>query len=174
MIKKRYTVLILFVTLISLSTIGMSMGLFDFTKIYLFSEVNAIVTNKGQPVVGAEVTRTVQFRHKKYPNATTTTDAQGRFHFDALVDSSLFDKYSLSHILVWQQLHIRYQGKEYLAWDLAKSNLRSEGEFSADPEGEFSDGTVTKIPVLTCELTSEPRDIKVWIGNSLLKTICTW
>ncbi len=175
MIKKRYTVLILFVTLISLSTIGMSMGLFDFTKIYLFSEVSAVVTYNGQPVAGAEVTRTVQFPpNKVFSKTTTTTDAQGRFHFDALVGHSLLAKFSLGQPLVLQQLHIRYHDKEYLAWDLVKSNLRSEGEFSADPEGEFSDGTVTKIPVLTCELTSEPRDIKVWIGNSLLKTICTW
>ncbi len=156
------------------------MGFFDFTKIYLFSEVNAIVTNKGQPVAGAEVTRTVQFHQKKYPNATTTTDAQGRFHFDALVDSSLFDKYSLSHISVLQRLHIRYQGKEYLAWDFVKNNLRSEGEFSEyrgkiSKEGVFSQGelVVFKIPVLTCELTSAPSEPEVE-GGRMYATICTW
>ena len=46
-------VLIVVVTLLVLSTLGISMGLLDFTKIYLYSEVSAVVTYNGQPVAGA-------------------------------------------------------------------------------------------------------------------------
>ena len=127
------------------------------------------------------MTRTVQFPpNKVFSKTITTTDAQGRFHFDALVGRSLLAKFPLSQPLVWQELHIRYQGKEYLAWDLVKYNLDSEGEFSKymgkfSKEGVFSQGelVVIKIPVLTCELTSKPRDVEIAVAHTL-ETICTW
>jgi hypothetical protein len=166
MIKKRYAILVAFLILLGITTIGVTMGLFDFARIHLFFEVNAVVTNNGQPVVGAEVTRSAQFHDKIYPNATTTTDAQGRFHFDALVDTSLFAKFPLNEPTVLQQLHIRYQGKDYLAWRGVKRNL--------SPDGEFAENK--RPPLITCELTTVPRDDDkgMKLGYGALETICTW
>jgi hypothetical protein len=163
MIKKRYAVLLILVTLLGITTIGIAMGLFDFAKICLSSEVSAVVMLNGKPVAGAEITRMVEWKEKVY--TTTTSDAQGHFHFEPTFANSVLQQIMPVENVIDQIINIRYQGKEYLAWRGTKRNLELNGEF-AD----------RKPHPLTCELTAESRLTKdgVDFASGSVRTICTW
>ncbi len=141
------TVLFFFV---SLSGVAMAWS----SEMVLFSEVNGTVTSEGQPVAGAEVERISHWGWKDVERRdSTTTGADGRFHFPAVVESSFFGAFMPHEPLVSQKIMIRHQGSEYKGWKHTKHNYKHNGELKGKPIN------------ITCALETEPtlkEDVKVY------------
>jgi len=138
-----------------------AMGILDFMRIYIFSEVDGTVLMEGKPVSGAKVTRTADYKDKIHTD-TVVTDDQGRFHFDDIYTHSL----RLSETVIFQKIIIEYDGKDYLAWELTKRNEQRFGELNdpATPDDEIS-----RIN-LTSELTGDQKNEQT-VGSDLRRRI---
>jgi len=145
-----------------------AMGILDFMRIYIFSEVDGTVLMDGKPVSGAEVTQTADYKNKIH-TYTTITDDQGRFHFDDMYEYSM----RLSETAILQKITIEFDGKEYLAWKLMKKNEHQYGELN---DASIPDSDIQKIN-LTCELTGN-QDNKQTVGSEMRRRtitgLCRW
>ena len=139
------------------------MGFFDFAKACLYSEVSGVVTLHGKPVAGAEIIRKAWWPDEKLHTDTTTTDAQGAFHFAPMFAFSLLRQYMPIEPYVRQQMFIRYQDKEHLAWKVSKHGYELNDEF-----------TDNKHHPLTCELSEEATMKDDPLLFLPVKTICKW
>ena len=134
--------------------------MFDFLKIYLFSEVNGVVLLNGKPVQGAELIRTAAPGSKSYTDKAMT-DAEGRFHFDAMVVHTLRTLIP-GEAVIRQTISIRFQGKDYLGWKSTKRDIANHGELNLlDPRKSLP----IQLFRVECELTNED-DIPIAAGNS--------
>lgn len=158
--KKRYIPLSIILLLLGSALAGSEMGMFDFMKIYLFSEVGGEVTMDGKPVAGVEVIRTTKSDDKNITDKTNT-DKQGRFHFKAIAYPSLKKIYWDPTIM--QKINFRYKGKEYLGWEHFKMNL--------DNNGETEDNTV--IAHLKCDLSKKPTQKDQQVKGPI-SGVCDW
>jgi len=145
-----------------------AMGILDFMRIYIFSEVDGTVLMNGKPVSGAKVTQTADYKDKIH-SFTTITDDQGRFHFDDIYTYSL----RLSETAILQKIVIDYDGKEYLAWKLMKRHEHRFGELNDESTNEKNMQSIN----LTCELTNDQGN-EQYIGSELNRRIvyglCNW
>jgi len=158
MMKTRNRRLMAIVLLLSITTLVLGMGLFDFMKVCLFSEVGGVVTLAGKPVAGVELVRTAKFDDKDYTDKTTT-DAQGKFHFDPVFSTSLL-KWDPS---IFQTIILHYQGKEYIGWKLMRTNY--------ELNGELDDNKL--LTNMLCELSIEPTK-KDQLVRRPVNGICKW
>ena len=159
--SKHYVAITPIVTLTRLLKVGIVMGFRPF-QICMFSEVNAVVTLHGKPVAGAEIVRTSNELDSKVYTDKTTTDAQGRFHFNALWVFSLRHFMPLLHPMVEQHITIYYQGKAHMGFDHSKNGYGHNEELDDDKPLNF-----------TCELSDEPS-IKYQEVAGNIKGICKW
>ncbi|MDH5778538.1 MAG: carboxypeptidase-like regulatory domain-containing protein, partial [Gammaproteobacteria bacterium] len=140
--------------LFSLTT-EVSMGLFDFMRVCLFSEVNGVVTVQGKPVAGARIVRTAKLGDKPYTD-TTTTDSRGMFNFKARFTNSV-NKIAPVEPRIPQKLVIEHAGKEHVGWEMSKHNYDTDGELGK--------------PInISCELTNE--ETKQEIGYKIIWGKC--
>lgn len=131
------------------------MGLFDFMKVCLFSEVRGVVTHNGKPVAGAKLVRSAELNDKTFTD-TGVTDQQGRFHLKATFTKSVNAILPVEPF-IYQKIFIHHQGKQYRAWEVDKRNYDVNGEI--------------KKPInLSCELTD--TDEKKWFGPRAIQGIC--
>jgi len=131
------------------------MGMFDFMKVCLFSEVNGVVTREGKPLAGVKLVRSAEINDKTHTDSAVT-DAQGRFHFDAKFTKSVNAILPVEPF-IYQKIFIHHDGKEYRAWEVDKRNYDENGEI--------------KQPLkLSCELTDS--DEKKWFGPRAVLGIC--
>ena len=119
------------------------MGLFDFVKICLFSEVNGIVTLNRKPVAGVEVVRTAQVGHDNIYTDKTVTDEQGRYRFAARFTHSV-RKIAPVEPVITQKMAFLYRDKEYLGWFMTKRDYEVNTELGHPLN-------------LTCALDSESK-----------------
>jgi hypothetical protein len=144
------------------------MGLLDFARIYIFSEVDGVVLMQGKPVSAAKVVRTADYKDRLYTH-TVITDEQGRFHFDDIYRYSL----RLSETAIHQKIVIHYQDKEYLAWELLKRNDSRYGELNAP---ETDDKPIVKLN-LRCDLTEDQNKkqvVEFQLGNKTIYGLSQW
>jgi hypothetical protein len=120
-----------------------SMGLFDFLKICLFSEVNSVVTLEGKPVAGAELVRTAMINDKEYIDKAVT-DEGGKFHFDAMYTHSINKIVFITEPVIPQTMTILHNEKECLGWRTSKRDYHENAELDGDRE-----------IILACDLTDE-------------------
>ena len=118
------------------------MGLFDFMKVCLFSEVNGVVTLEGKPVAGADLIRTAEINDKVHTDRAMT-DENGRFHFSAMYTNSL-NKILPVEPVIPQTITIQYQGNSYSGWRTTRRGYDENSEMKNN-----------KNIALTCELTDE-------------------
>lgn len=112
---------------------------------FLFSEVQGVVLDKGKPVQDAEVERIYNWGWKDVTKQEkTTTDQEGRFHFNPVVESTFFGSILPHEPVITQKILIRYQGIDYKAWMFTKHNYEENGELNGRPIH------------LICNLDSEP------------------
>lgn len=135
-----------------------SMALFDFLKVYLFSEVNGFVLMDGKPVVGAEITRTAQSGQKIYSDKFYT-DENGKFHFDSLSINSV-SKIFPAETVITQKISINHNGNQYLAWKTVKRTPDKVDELQI------------KLNNLKCELRNSENQIETERG--VIIGICEW
>ena len=118
-----------------------------FAKKVMFSEVTGVVTLNGQPVKGAEIDQVYQWAwDDKKEEAKATTDAQGMFKFPLREKSGIVSSVMPHEPVIFQQIVIKYQGKDYVAWQHSKHNYDLDGELKG------------KKLVLRCELSDETRN----------------
>lgn len=159
--KNKSYALLLFVAILATATIpGIAMGFRPF-QICLFSEVNAVVTLKGKPIAGAEIVRTANQLDGKIYTDKTTTDENGKFHFDARYVFSL-SNFIPTEPMIKQRMTILYQGEEYLGWQGTKRNYGHNDEIDDK-----------KPLLLTCELSEDPT-MKYQEVAGPVKGICKW
>ena len=148
------------VTLTRLFIAGVVMGFRPF-QICMFSEINAVVTLNGKPVIGAEIVRTSNELDSKVYTEKTTTDEQGKFHFAALRVFSLRNWIPMEP-MIYQHMDILCQGREHLGWVGMKRNYAHNDE--------LDDNKPLK---LSCELSEEPN-MKHQEGRGPIDGICRW
>jgi len=128
-----------------------------FAKKVMFSEVTGFVTLNGEPVKGAEIDQVYQWSwDEKKEEAQTTTDDQGVFTFPLCEKSGVISSIMPHEPVIFQQITIKYQGKNYVAWQHSKHNYDLYGELKG------------KKLVLRCELSDQPRNDGYVFG------ICTY
>jgi len=131
------------------------MGLFDFMKVCLFSEVNGVVTLQGKPVAGAKIVRTAKINDTPYTDSTVT-DKSGKFYFEARFTSSI-NKIVPVEPRIPQKLVIEHDGQEHTAWEMSKRNYDLDGELGK--------------PInISCEITN--KEVKQEIGYRILWGKC--
>ncbi len=145
------------------------MALFDFFKIYVFSDVTGIVLLDGSPVEGAEIIRTADHEEDKVYSDRTKSGADGRFSFPAISTYSL--RPLMLGTIIRQEIKILHNGKAYLAWETTKHNKHLYGELNnADADNPI------KLD-LSCELTDDPEKetiVELKYLNALIKGVCRW
>lgn len=105
-----------------------------FGKMSLFTEVVGVVLDHGKPVADAEVERVYNWGWKdKTVSVKTTTDADGRFRFDEVVESSFSGSLLPHEPVIVQKIFIRTGGQEYKAWTYTKHNYEPGGERMGQP-----------------------------------------
>ncbi len=144
----------------SLGDIGWTMSLFDFAKICLFSEVNGVVVNDGNPIAGAEVIQTVIYGGGKEVRNSTTTNSRGEFHFDALFTHSISTLLPGESVYA-QGLVIKYDRADIEGWTLVKRSDKENAELGGE-----------KINLL-CDINAENLRQET-PGNGVLLGICRW
>jgi hypothetical protein len=141
-----------------------AMGLFDFMKVCLFSEVKGVVTLEGKPVVRAELVRTAKIGEKTHADRTTT-DENGRFQFPAMYTHSVY-KIAPVEPYIDQKIKILADGKEFLAWNVDKRNYDLDGELR-----HYDSGVQVNVkPNIRCELSTEERGKR--FGARVLWGVC--
>ncbi len=150
-----------------------AMGLFDFLKINVLTELNGTVTLDGVPVSGVKVVLTARtVFNDETVEVVSNTDDKGAFHFDEINASSI-NTLLPSAKMINQKITFFYQDKEYLAWDLVKNNYEKNGELNnlsaMNERSQF-------IPmVLTCDLNNELTTRKAGTHDHVALTgICRW
>lgn len=145
------------VALLALLVMGAGMGLLG-RKVWLFSETSGVVTRGGEPVAGVEVERAWQWNGDR-KSTTTRTGPDGRFRFPAVTDRSL-SSFLPGEVVIDQEITLRHDGSDYLAWQTAKRNYDENGELDGRPLE------------LRCDLDAEPK-VKE-IGFKVIRGLCTW
>ncbi len=159
----------LFIITLFINTQVQAMGLFDFFTIYVFSDMQGIVTLKGEPVAGAKVTRIGDHENDKVYTDSAITDAQGHFSFEPISTFSL--RPMMLGTIIRQKITIEHEGQEYLAWETKKKNDHIYGELNS------KDSNAPQKIDLLCELTSSQDDKKVLridFRNVAIKGLCQW
>ncbi|MCH8499854.1 MAG: DUF4198 domain-containing protein [Marinobacter sp.] len=129
----------------------------DIGKVCVFSEVTGVIRLQGQPVEGATVVRTHDYR--KAVSDQATTDADGAFAFPAAFERAWTSILPIE-LVIAQRLTVSYQGQDYLIWSNTKRSKAENTELGGLPL------------TLTCELTDELRLHREF--GSILRTNCVW
>lgn len=121
------------------------MGVFD--RLVLFSEVHGTVLKDGKPVAGAEVIQKVVWSDNEndIPRQRAITDETGTFSFPAIERRAGLLRLLPAQPTMQQELLIRYQGAEYIAWQHGKGSYNANTELDGRPIR------------LVCELTRPPN-----------------
>ncbi len=106
----------------------------------LFSEVDGVVVKGGTPVASAVVEQEYRWAWKDETGTKEVkTDADGKFHFPAIVKSSFFGSLLPHEPMVRQTLLIKQDGKVYKAWMFDKGNYQQNGELQGKPISLYCD-----------------------------------
>jgi len=145
------------------------MGFFDAMKINLFSEMKGVVTINEKPVAGAIIKRTAIPNNDKEYTDSSTTDSEGRFHFNRM-ETSLFLKLLPTSIVVAQKVVINHGGQTYLAWEAGNTGGNDKGELNEyDVIGSGKEIDID----LKCELTNKETN-KAGAYTLVISGICNW
>ncbi|MFW5830215.1 MAG: DUF6795 domain-containing protein [Planctomycetota bacterium] len=128
----------------------------------LFSPIEGVLTDKGQPLVGLEVVRscltngTLTGAEKRYSDSCTTDD-EGRFRFGSL--NAFYPwTWTPAQIHTDQLMYVDYRGRRYELW-----KNRKGGHFMGD---EIPiDGSPMPIQI-TCDLT-DPDATKIFLYSRI-------
>jgi hypothetical protein len=139
---------------------------FDWGRFVLFSAVSGKVLDKGKPVAGLTLTRTVKWKGDTYTD-TTVSGKDGEFAFPVLKQFEILRQVLPAEPLISQSIDTIHQGKAYKIWSLSKGNYDNNGELEAvnffvDKNGvRFSREAIVdpkKVPIkVTCELATEVK-----------------
>lgn len=130
--------------LLALINFGQANAMAGSGKKCMFSGVQGVVTLNGTPVEGATVLRNYLWEGPdKSVDDNASTDAMGRFSFDARFDGTFLSSIFPHNPSINQRITITYERKQYKAWVYHKNNYDLNGELGGKPL------------VLKCELSHE-------------------
>lgn len=116
-----------------------------FSKKIMFSEVFGQVTLNGAPVKDAIIERYYRWAwDDKKESDNTTTNEKGIFNLPAQEKNAFISSLIPHEPSIFQQITIKHQGKEYVAWHYTKHNYDKNGELGGRPIR------------LKCELSKQP------------------
>lgn len=114
-------------------------------KMYLFSAVHGVVVHQGKPVVGAVVEREYVWGwNDKTGVDEVKTDAKGEFDFAEITGFSFLGAILPHEPMVRQTIHIKHEGKTFMAWAYNRSDY--------DPLSELNGKPIS----LRCDLDASP------------------
>ncbi len=135
------------------------MGLFG-EKVYLFSEVKGVITLNGEPLEGARVKRSVEWKDKTYVDEVITA-SDGSFDLPVMNSG---ERIVLAELVIYQLIMVEYQGKSWRIWRKTKGSPGLNQELI---DWKHPDG----IPIqFTCELSDDERLLEL-VGG-VLRTRC--
>ncbi len=147
--SSRYYLAIVFCFCLMSSAQVFAMSIIGF-KVCIASEMKASVTENGTAVVGAKVTRTVEFANKKYTTEVETDD-NGNFILPAQYTRTMW-KHTPFEVLIWNRITVVHQGASHLAVDIIKRNFDVDGELNSLERLKRGMAVFTPYE-FTCELT---------------------
>jgi hypothetical protein len=132
--------------LLFISVINEATAMSIFGKNVMFSEVSGTVTLNNVPVKHAEIERYYRWSwDDKKETDKTVTDEKGLFKLPLREKSGGVSSIIPHEPVVFQQITIKYNGNEYIAWQHTKHNYDKNGELKG------------KSLVLVCELSKKPE-----------------
>ncbi|MCK0163567.1 DUF4198 domain-containing protein [Marinobacter sp. S6332] len=135
------------IALAVLMATGVYAGMFGFTKkttVHLSPPVEGVVTLNGQPLVGIEVYRTLDYDQEYKDKALT--DAGGRFAFPEKNLESRRPNQLGDETRVRQVIGLDYEGKNYLLWYAVPGGITPREALSQRLAG------------MKCELTTPEKE----------------
>lgn len=98
-------------------------------RMCMFSAVQGVVTDHGQPVAGATIERQFKWAWKGETGVDRTqTDAEGRFHFSPIWRSSFLGGLLPHEPSVEQEITIEQAGKRFTAWQFVRDSYDENSE----------------------------------------------
>jgi hypothetical protein len=165
--RRALSVLLLALTSVMLAACMRSDGP-DWGRLVLFSAVSGKLLDKGKPVAGLTLTRTVEWKGDTFVDSTVT-DKGGGFAFPVLKKFGMLYALLPAEPRIDQTIKTVHQGKEYEIWGHLKGNYDNNGElfYVADSEREPYDPKTgygrmmadpKKVPfTVTCELSTKVK-----------------
>jgi len=131
-------------------------------QVCLFSAISGIVTLHGKPLPNITITRSANYWNKDNHTDSTMTDADGQFHFAAMMVNSRHISQSMNPI-IFEKLIIHHDGKEHIGWSTTRNDIQPNIEL----------GRNKLIPKLSCELSNKStiKDVKY---SHPVSGICSW
>jgi hypothetical protein len=141
---RRIATLLSLFLLINFAIVEKANAMFDMFKLCMFSEIRGVVLDHGQPVRGARLVRTYDWRWQNEKGSDeTTTDDKGEFRFPVVYRTAVFAAILPHEPFVFQQISIAHEGKEYRAWTTDRRDYEPNSETGGKP------------PFIRCSLESE-------------------
>jgi hypothetical protein len=161
---RALSVLLLVLASLLLASCGARRDGFDWGRFVLFSAISGKVLDKGKPVPGLTLTRTVEWTGDTFVD-TTVTDKEGGFAFPVLKKFNIVRQVLPAEPRIDQSIKTTHKGKEYEIWAHIKANYDNNSElFYVDFDSPFDPakgrgrmmGDPNKIPfMITCDLATE-------------------
>lgn len=137
---------------------GVAMAFFSKKEVVLSSPMEGVLTYEGEPVEGAELMREIRWQSETGQTDSTTTDQNGYFHFDMILDS--WRQLLPAEFVVYQDVYVHYNDETFHIWTTSKRVEEKWGELGGKPIN------------FRCELTDELKRVETPRG--LLGTSCKW
>ncbi len=131
-------------------------------QVCLFSAISGTVTLHGKPLSHVTITRSANYWNKDNHTDSTMTDANGHFHFAAMMVNSRHISRSMNPV-IFEKLLIQTQGKEYVGWQTTRGDIQPNIEL----------GRNKPIPELHCELSNKSSIKDVEAGHPV-SGVCSW
>ncbi len=129
-----------------------------FSKHVMFSEVIGTVTLNGAPIKGVEIERYYRWSWDgKKEVDQAITDNNGKFLLKLKEKSPGASGLIPHEPVIFQQISIKYNGENYIAWQHTKHNYDKNGELKGSPL------------LLICELSKSPEANDIYAGICTLK-----
>jgi len=144
------------VLLIVGSSLLFSTNSFGMLKLCLFSPVRGIVVLNGQPVAGAVIERTCDWRVKETDQ--TVTDERGEFSLPGIYSWLGIVQLMPHEPVIHQQILIKHERAIYNAWSLTKHEYGEFAELNIAASRGVLPNLNDKPIYLYCELTIEPKN----------------
>ncbi len=152
--------LLLVLASVTLAGCGARSDGFDWGRLVLFSAVSGKVLDKGKPVAGLTLTRSVEWKGDTYVD-TTTTDKDGGFAFPVLKRFGGLYLVLPAEPRISQSISTVHLGKEYEIWGYLKGGYDNNGELLVGYTDSTMSARITiadpeKVPiVVTCDLATK-------------------
>lgn len=124
--------------LIFAGSVALIIALLVFKTNVVFSEVEGVLTQGGQPLEGVEIEQYYRFHWEmKEFRATTVTDKEGKFRFPERTEHSILSSIFPHQPVVDQIISFRYQGIDYKGWQFTKMNYEAYTEIPKATPGMY-------------------------------------